>query len=283
MPDEESAADDSADRAVALSDSIAQQEQMLSSSVQFGRIVEPEDTDPKPPTEYPAVLVHIGGEKKGTFTRNWMQWTVARSGYDAHWWQPEIDEQVVVMAPSGNLALGVIVGVLPRGKWLSFPEANDFSAAPAAPNAVPAEDKAHVHQVNYKDGTAISYDRDLHALDLAVREKAEEDPGVVVGITLKEKKGGVVIQLEAGEPKLTVELSNEKGIKLTLGENFIELNEDTIKLTSKKLEIDAAEGFSVKSAKFNVDDSTEIDATGGKITLKAGTTMEISSGGADVK
>jgi len=280
MPGEDNSAADT----VELNDVMSQQEQMLSNSVQFGRIVEKTDTDPKPPTDIASVLVQVGGEKEGTFTRNWMPWTVARSGLDAVWWQPEVDEQVLVMAPSGNLALGVVVGVLPRGKWLSFGEKNDFSKAPAAPHTQPPEATAYQHIMRYKDGTSVSFDRETHAMDVELREKAEEDPGVSLNITLKEKKGVFTLLLgDAAEPKTKVEFSTENGVKLGVGENYIELKEDCITLKSKTLVIDAADGFTMTSKNINFDDSAEINATSEKITLKAGTTLEISSGGADVK
>jgi phage baseplate assembly protein gpV len=285
-----------------LNDDIVRQDQMLSNAVLLGRIVEPAGTDPKKPEAGPCVLVHIGGEDKGTFTRNWMPWITSRAGYDACWWKPEADEQVLVLAPSGNLKLGIIVGVLPRGKWLAFPEKNDFKAAPKAPNAVPAEAEEYKHLRIYKDGSSIGYDRETHTLELLLKGKPDDEkPGLSCSVLLKDKDGQMSLKFgDADPPKTSIDVSAENGVKVAVDKNSVEFNKDSIKIvigensvecnkdgemtfTCKKLTFDASDGFVVKSKKFNFDDSVEFQAKGSKITLTAGTSLEISSSGADVK
>lgn len=244
---------------VETSDQLTQHNHMLSNSILFGRIVEKTADDPEQPTTYACVLVHIGGIEKNSFTRNWMRWTSARSGYDAEWWQPEIDEQVLVLAPSGNLNLALIVGVIPRGQWLNFPEKNDFSAAAKPEQKIPALDKAHQHIRRYKDGTTSTYDRDTHSFALSLKEKPEEDPGIDTLLALKEKNGQLSIKFgDASSPKTSIELSTENGIKLSVGENFIEIKEDAITIKSKTLSLDISDDITGKSKKITLDGGSKI-------------------------
>ena len=291
------AEEETEDQKIAQNDRIVMHNQMLSNTVQFGRIVEKGDGDPTIPEQGAFVLVHIGGEEKGSYTRNWMQWISNRSGYDATWCKPEIDEQVVVLAPSGNLKLGVVIGVIPRGDWLSFPEKNDFNAAPKAEQKIPDAKLEHQHLQVYKDGSRLSYDRQTHALEFLFKEKPEDEPGLDFSISLNGDNGQLTIKFGSGdEPKASVEMSTEKGFKFTMGENFIDFNGEDISFKSKKFIIDTEEisfkskkyaldssdGMQVKSKKFNFDDSVEIKAVSSKLTLDAGTKLEISSSGADV-
>ena len=76
----------------------------------------------------------------------WLPFMAARAGGDASWWAPEIGEQVVILAPSGELHNGVVLGAL-------------YSSAHPAPSGDP--DK---HLVRYSDGAEIEYDRTAHRL-----------------------------------------------------------------------------------------------------------------------
>ena len=75
----------------------------------------------------------------------WLPFLAARAGGDVSWWPPEIGEQVVVLAPSGELSQGVVLGAL----------YSDAHPAPAA---------ADRHRVEYADGAVIEYDREAHRL-----------------------------------------------------------------------------------------------------------------------
>ena len=75
---------------------VDQHDQMLSGVVQIGRVKDKEAGDPQPPKGPPMVLVQIGGDENGTFTRTWMPWLAQRAGYDADWWMPDFEEQVLV-------------------------------------------------------------------------------------------------------------------------------------------------------------------------------------------
>jgi len=235
-------------------------DQMISNVVQIGKIVKQEKDDPEQPTDGAYVLVHIGGEEKGTYTRNWMSWLVSRSGYDAEWWMPEVDEQVVVVAPSGNLALAVIIGTVYRGKWLGFAENNDFSKAPEAGNQIPADAKAHIHERRYKDGSAFQYDREKHVFNYQIKTSAKSEPsGFSLKASLDQGQGNLLLSLgkeeeENKEKKTIVKLGEGKvditapekitfqvgKSSLVMDETSIVLNVEGTKLTLNKAGVDVA-------------------------------------------
>lgn len=77
---------------------------------------------------------------------DWIPWTTSRAGSDRSWWCPEVGEQVLVAAPSGELGNAIIVGCL-------YQDANPEPA-----------DNADVHRTVYADGTVVEYDRSAHRL-----------------------------------------------------------------------------------------------------------------------
>lgn len=82
----------------------------------------------------------------GDLLTGWLPWPAARAGDDREWDPPTVNEQVVLLSPSGQLANGVaILGV--------------FS------NAHPANgDRAKLHRRTYSDGAVIEYDSQAHHL-----------------------------------------------------------------------------------------------------------------------
>ncbi len=75
-----------------------------------------------------------------------LPWVTRRAGKDREWWAPEPDEQVVLLCPHGEPALGVILPSIYR----------DMFAAPASVRTV--------HRTIYDDGAVIEYDRAAHRL-----------------------------------------------------------------------------------------------------------------------
>ena len=82
-------------------------------------------------------------------------WIAPRAGGDRSWWAPEPGEQVMIMAPGGELSLGVAIPAIYQ------------TAYPAPANA------ATVHRTTYADGTVIEYDRATHKLKAAVAGSIE--------------------------------------------------------------------------------------------------------------
>lgn len=144
---------------------------MLGGVARIGRVVAAAADDPEDPADIPRVLVQIGGKSTGSYIRNWLPWTAARAGYDGEWWQPDLDEQVLVLAPSGNVAQGIIIGSLYRGSLTFDSEAGGVTARDPIPGAVEgaAETDKYIHRRVYQDGTSITYDRSIHNLAVALK------------------------------------------------------------------------------------------------------------------
>lgn len=168
---------------------------MLGGMARIGRVVEAAAGDPKKPERdvIPRVLVQIGGVSKGSYIRNWMPWTTTRAGFDGEWWAPEVDEQVLVIAPSGNLTQGIIVGSLYRGP-LTFDAAKD-GITPRDP--IPGD--TETHRRIYKDGSSVTYDRNSHSLSMVVKSAPDATKEISATITADQS-----IVLTAGTTQITI-------------------------------------------------------------------------------
>ncbi|KHT40185.1 phage baseplate assembly protein V [Pectobacterium brasiliense] len=83
---------------------------------------------------------HLARVETGGNKTDWIRWGVARAGDAQTWWPLSIGEQVVMVAPGGDLATAVIV--------LSL-----YSSQHSAPSASPK-----VHATVYPDGASETYD-----------------------------------------------------------------------------------------------------------------------------
>ncbi len=82
----------------------------------------------------------------GEAVSDWLPWVTFRAGGDHTWWAPEVGEQVIVLAPSGEISGGAVLGSL-------------FSTNHPAP-----ADRPTIHRTTYEDGAIIEYDRLNHIL-----------------------------------------------------------------------------------------------------------------------
>ena len=96
------------------------------------------------------VRVHYGagapGESALEAQTDWIPWLATRAGADRTWWAPTIGEQVVVLAPSGDLAAAVALPGI-------------FQVA-----APPPDDEETRAVIAFSDGAVISYDVEAHVL-----------------------------------------------------------------------------------------------------------------------
>ena len=86
----------------------------------------------------------------GAVETAWLPIIAARAGQDRHTWLLDVDEQVVVLSPSGELAQGVVLGSINQ---------QQFSAL---------TDSVDQHCTQYRDGAVISYNSDKHHLDVSL-------------------------------------------------------------------------------------------------------------------
>jgi len=108
---------------------IAELERRISNLIRVGTIGE---------TDYPAgkVKVHCDGIVTG-----WLPWLTRRAGGDRDWWAPEPGEQVLVIAPSGELTAAFALPAL----------YSDLCPEPAA--------SADVHTIHYANGDSFTHNR----------------------------------------------------------------------------------------------------------------------------
>ena len=84
----------------------------------------------------------------------WLPWLAGRAGADAAWWAPEVGEQVLLIAPGGELAAALALPGL-------------YSDSRPAPSSDPdASTRAH------SDGASVLYDRGAHVLRHAAADGA---------------------------------------------------------------------------------------------------------------
>ncbi|RDD34246.1 Phage P2 baseplate assembly protein gpV [Wolbachia endosymbiont of Cylisticus convexus] len=91
--------------------------------------------------------------KIGEFLTDWLPWITSKAGKDRNWSPPDIDEQVVILSPLGELSLGVVLPGIYQQKY-------------SAP-----ENKKEINSVKFQDGTKLSYDKDKHHLEIEVVDK----------------------------------------------------------------------------------------------------------------
>ena len=111
----------------------------------------------------------------GPILTAWLPCATVRAGLDRTWHAPEPGEQVVLVAPGGDLNQAVVVGSLYRD---AYP---------------PPADSADISRTEWQDGAALAYDRQLHHWRLSV------------------PAGGKIV-LEVGPSKIEM---SDSGIRLT--------------------------------------------------------------------
>ncbi|WCR59229.1 MAG: hypothetical protein PG978_000665 [Wolbachia endosymbiont of Ctenocephalides felis wCfeF] len=89
--------------------------------------------------------------KVGEFLTDYLPWITHRAGEDKSWSPPSIDEQVMVLSPGGELALGAVL--------------------PAIYRAVPPECQKTANILEFGDGTKLSYDSGKNHLEIDVVDK----------------------------------------------------------------------------------------------------------------
>jgi len=82
----------------------------------------------------------------GPLTTAWLPLLTLRAGPDQAWWPVEVDEQVIVLSPNGELPQGIVLGALNQQRFPAVGQSVD------------------VHRMTYADGAVIEYNRQTHHL-----------------------------------------------------------------------------------------------------------------------
>ncbi|WP_438456561.1 phage baseplate assembly protein V [Wolbachia endosymbiont of Kerria lacca] len=101
--------------------------------------------------------------KIGDIVTDYLPWITSKAGKDRDWSPPDIDEQVVILSPLGELSLGVVLAGIYQEKY-------------PAP-----ENKKEINSIKIQDGTRLLYDKGKHHLEIEVVDK----------ITLKAGKSSI--------------------------------------------------------------------------------------------
>ncbi|GFR11913.1 spike protein [Trichonephila clavata] len=91
--------------------------------------------------------------KIGEILTDYLPWITSKAGKDRDWSPPDIDEQVMVFSPLGELSLGVVLPAIYQGKY------------------PPPENKKEINSVKFQDGTKLSYNQEKHHLKIDVVDK----------------------------------------------------------------------------------------------------------------
>ncbi|MCJ7454039.1 MAG: phage baseplate assembly protein V [Wolbachia endosymbiont of Homalodisca vitripennis] len=110
--------------------------------------------------------------KIGDIVTDYLPWITSKAGKDRDWSPPDIDEQVVVFSPLGELSLGVVLGGIYQEKYAAL------------------ENKKEINSIKFQDGTKFTCDKEKHHLEIEVADK----------ITLK--AGESSIEMTKGSIKL---------------------------------------------------------------------------------
>ncbi|WP_168464769.1 phage baseplate assembly protein V [Wolbachia endosymbiont of Ctenocephalides felis wCfeT] len=120
---------------------ISELQRKLANIVRIGLIKE---------VDYEKAMVKV---KIGEFLTDWLPWITNRAGKDSSWFPPDIDEQVVIFSPLGELSLGVVLSGIYQQKYSA------------------QESKKEINCFLFEDGTKISYDKKNHHLEISVVDK----------------------------------------------------------------------------------------------------------------
>lgn len=121
-----------------MSAAVAENDRRLANLIRFGHVSSLDEANAR-------VKVDCGD-----LTTDWLPWATLRAGPDKTWHAPEVGEQVLVLAPSGDMAQAAVLPAF-------------YSDANPAPANVKTK-----HLTKYQDGTEVQYDRAAHQMRMTL-------------------------------------------------------------------------------------------------------------------
>jgi len=91
--------------------------------------------------------------KVGEFLTDYLPWITHRAGEDKSWSPPNVNEQVMVLSPCGELSLGVVLPAIYQQKYFA------------------PECRKTANILEFGDGTKLSYDSGKNHLEIDVVDK----------------------------------------------------------------------------------------------------------------
>ena len=222
---------------------IGEIERRLSNTIRPGTVLE---------ADYAKARIRV---TMGDNTSAWLPWLTSRAGEDRTWHAPEVGEQVIVMAPGGELSAGY---VMPGGIYK-----NDYPAN---------GDKPEISRTTYKDGAILEYDREAHTHLLQLPEgsatvKVGDDAETEITPEKIAAKVGTDAKTEITSDKILAQVGSDAKTEITASKILAQIG------SNAKSEITASKiTHSLGSGK--------VEITSGSVTITVGgTTLEIASGG----
>ena len=242
---------------------IGELERRLSNTIRPGTVLE---------ADYAKARLRV---TMGDNTSAWLPWLTSRAGEDRTWHAPEVGEQVIVMAPGGELSAGY---VMPGGIYK-----NDYPA-----NA----DKPEISRTTYKDGAIIEYDREAHTHLLQLPEgsatvKVGDDAETEITQSKITAKVGSDAKTEITASKILAQIGSDAKSEITaskithsLGSGKVEITSGSVKITVGGTSLEIASGGITITG--NVTQTGNYDQTGlmksNLITLSTHTHGGVMSG-----
>jgi len=204
---------------------IGELERRLSNTIRPGKVLE---------ADYAKARLRV---TMGDNTSAWLPWLTSRAGEDRTWHAPEVGEQVIVMAPGGELSAGY---VMPGGVYK-----NDYPA-----NA----DKAEISRTTYKDGAILEYDRENHTHLLQLPEgsatvKVGDDAETEITPDKITAKVGSDAKTEITASKILAQIGSDAKSEITaskithsLGSGKVEITSGSVKITVGGTTLEIASG-----------------------------------------
>ncbi len=113
--------------------------------------------------------------KIGDIVTDYLPWITSKAGKDRDWSPPDIDEQVVILSPLGELSLGVVLAGIYQQKY-SAPENSEM-----------------INSLVFQDGTRLLYDKEKHHLEIEVVDKITLKAG---GSRIEMTKSGIKLKAD---------------------------------------------------------------------------------------
>lgn len=136
---------------------IAELERRMSNLIRHGRVEQLR--------QQPSPRARVRSEELVT---DWLPWMTQRAGDDQVWWQPSVHEQVLLLAPAGDLSQAIILPALWSEEKPQMTASSAQTPADTAESVTSGRDP-NLHRVHYRDGTLIDYHCGDHRWTLDLR------------------------------------------------------------------------------------------------------------------
>ncbi|KNC67297.1 phage baseplate assembly protein V [Pseudoalteromonas ardens] len=171
-----------------------------------------------------------------------LPWLTDMAAHNMTWRAPQIGEQVIVLAPCGDTAQGVILGSV-YSAAADHHKPDHVLGAGEGESYTAASSREHVHRTRYQDGALVEYDTQNHTYHLYVPDTGGEE---TAKITVHSERD---LHIECGF-NATVEVGNNAFISAV--KNIHVTAEETLNLAGKQVNISSSEQDIAIAAKGNL-------------------------------